>query len=166
MDGYEFITGLVLCVMLILLMIVIVINYVLTAYPMYKMFQKADIKNPKYAFIPIFNYFKLFNLANLSGWYCSFAFISLFAFFYLFSLGELDNWIYIIYINAFIFAIVLLYMRFKIAQNFGLDTLGCILTMLMPIPAYWYLALSQKQFVGNIDIKYLNNQHNDNQYTL
>lgn len=143
----SYITALgIISIFMFLLIIGMLVNYVLTAYPMYKMFQKAGLKNPKYAFIPFVNSIKLFNLANFSGWY------------YLLLL--------IPYVGTFAFSILSLYIYWKIAENYGLDVIGCILTILFPIPALWYLALSQRQFVGNLDAKYLDYQYNDNQYNL
>lgn len=129
---------------MILFVIAFIVNYILTAYPLYKMFQKAGLKNPKYAFIPIVNSIKFLNLANFSGWY------------YLILLVP--------FIGSMIFSIFLCYVHYQIAKNYGLDVLGCILTVLFPIPVYWYLALSDKQFIGNLDPKY--SQYSFNDYSL
>lgn len=136
--------GLIFGLGMIFFIIAFVINYVLTAYPMYKMFQKAGLKNPKHAFIPIVNSIKFLNLANFSGWY------------YLICL--------IPYVGTWIFSIFLCYINYKIAESYGFDTIGCVITVLFPIPAYWYIALSDKQFVGNLDPKY--SEYGFNDYSL
>lgn len=125
----------------IFFIIAFIINYALTAYPLYKMYQKAGLKNPKYAFIPLVNAVKFLNLANLSCWL------------YLIVLVP--------YIGSFAFSIFLCYVHYQVAKNFGLDILGCILTVLFPVVVYWYLALSDKQFIGQLDPKYTEYGFND-----
>ena len=117
----------------------IIISYLLMVYPLYKMYQKAGLKHPKLAFIPIINTLKLYNLANLSAWLILISIIPV--------------------IGVFLTGILSCYVSFKIAENFGLGTLGCILAIFFTTFVYWYIVLDDKQFVGRLDAKYLDNEY-------
>lgn len=116
-----------------------IIIYLVTVYPLYKMYKNAGLKSPKFAFIPFINGLKLYNLANLSAWLVLISLIPV--------------------IGVFLTGILSCYVSFKIAENFGLGTLGCILAIFFPIFVYWYIALTNKPFIGRIDAKYLDNQY-------
>lgn len=120
----------------VIILIAVAVVFLLTAYPIYVMSVQANLKNPKFAFIPIVNCLNIYNLANLSFWFCLVAFIP--------------------YVGVIATTILAAYIHFKIAENFGLSTLGCIIAIFVPLIIYWYIALSKKEFVGTIKKEYLN----------
>lgn len=121
---------------------VLVAQYALTAFPLYKMYKKADLKNPEFAFIPIIGSFKTYNLANLSMWYIL--------------LMSIVSCIPII--GYFAVVIFNIYFNVKLGQNFGLNTFGCILCIFFGIFVYWYIALSDNvQFIGELNPKFQEN---------
>lgn len=120
------------------LFIIFLAIYLLSVYPAYKMYQLANLKNPWVAFIPVVGQIKMFNLANLSMWlYIPILLLSFIPF-----LGTLLVFIFMIYYTV------------TICKNFGLGILGCILAIFFGFFVYWYIALTNKQFVGNINPKY------------
>ncbi len=110
--------------------IFMVIMYVISVYPLYIMAKKADLKNKWLMWIPIVNTFKLYNIAGMSGW------------FVLLTLIPFVGWIV---------GIIVLY---KVFSNFGLGLIGCILGIVFSVIGFWYLALSSKRFIANINPKY------------
>lgn len=124
---------------LTIFLVIAILSYLFTVYPLYKMYQRAGLKNPKFAFIPIINTLKLYNLANISAWFVLIGLIPV--------IGLLAT------------SILSCYVSFKLGENFGLGTLGCILTIFFPTFAYWYIVLTDKPFVGRLDAKYLENQY-------
>lgn len=106
----------------------LIVAYFLTTYPYYKMAIKANMKNPKYMFIPVVNGVKLFNLAGYSGWYfLIFALISLIPF-----------------IGVLISAIFGCVVKYKVCKAFGLRTSVCMLSIFIPIIVFWYIALDDE----------------------
>lgn len=124
--------------MLFVVAVVLVLCYLLTIYPIYKMSIKANLKRPKLAFVPFINFANVYNLANLSFWFCLISFIP--------------------YVGAIAAMILAAYINFKVAENFGLSTLGCIATIFFPLIAYWYIALADKDFVGTLNPKYISEE--------
>ncbi|MGG7098469.1 DUF5684 domain-containing protein [Clostridium sardiniense] len=110
--------------------ILLVTMYVISAYPLYKMAKKADLKNKWVMWIPIINTFKLYNLAGVSGWLV---------------------WLTFIPFIGWVIAIIVLY---KIFSNFGVGLLGSILGIVFSVIGFWYLALSSRKFIADIDPKY------------
>lgn len=112
-----------------------IIIFILQAYPLHIMSKKANLKNPAFAYIPVLNGLNMFNLANLSFWFYLVAFVP--------------------FIGNILILVIFAYVNYKIAKNFGLSEIACILTVLCPLVAYWYIALSDKQLVVHLDSKYL-----------
>ncbi|MGL4572074.1 MAG: DUF5684 domain-containing protein [Clostridium sp.] len=105
--------------------------YVISAYPLYVMARKADMKNPGFMFIPILNTIKLYNLANMSGWFFLLTFIP---------------------IIGWIVPIVVLY---KVFDNFDFSLIGIIFGIIFSVIGFWYIALSsKKRYVAQLDSKY------------
>lgn len=127
--------------MLLFVVVALIVNYLLTIYPMYKMSQKANLKNPKLAFIPIVRFKNLYNLANLSFW------------FYLVTFAG-----FIPYVGAIASMVLMAYIHYKLAENFGLSTLGCIASIFFPLIAYWYIALADKELVGTLNPQFVNEE--------
>ena len=118
------------------------IAYLLTAYPLYKMYKLAGLKNPGVAFIPIIGSLKAYNLANLSSW-CFL--INLLGFIPI--LGTIVIFLFNVYVDL------------KICQNFGLDIFVCVLSIFFSPFIYWYIALTNRPFIGFIDSKYKENRY-------
>lgn len=119
---------------------ILIVSYLISVYPMYVMYKRANLKNPWFAFIPGIGGLKMFNLANLSMWcYLGLIAVSLIPF-----LG-------VIVVMIFSF-----YYCFKICQNFGLGLLGCILGIFFTIFVYWYIVLTNKPFIAEINPKFTN----------
>lgn len=142
-NDYDFLIGSlgvasIFAMTLLVMFAIVIINYLFTVYPIYKMSKKANLKNTNFAFVPILNGINVYNLANLSFWYCLIIFIP--------------------WIGAIASMILAAYIHFKLAENFGLNTLGCIAAIFFPLIVYWYIALSDKNFVGTIDKKYINEE--------
>lgn len=106
--------------------IVYAVIYLIEVYPLYVMAKKADLNNPWLMFIPVFNMFKLYHLAGLSYWYI------------LLTLIPFIGWI---------IPIIVLY---KVFRNFDVGVFGSILGVIFSFIGFWYLALSSKQFIGEI----------------
>lgn len=106
--------------------IVYAVIYLIEVYPLYVMAKKADLNNPWLMFIPVFNMFKLYHLAGLSYWYV------------LLTLIPFIGWI---------IPIIVLY---KVFRNFDVGVFGSILGVIFSFIGFWYLALSSKQFIGEI----------------
>ncbi|WP_024615441.1 DUF5684 domain-containing protein [Clostridium sp. Ade.TY] len=106
--------------------IVYAVIYLIEVYPLYVMAKKADLNNPWVMFIPVFNMFKLYHLAGLSYWYI------------LLTLIPFIGWI---------IPIIVLY---KVFRNFDVGIFGSILGVIFSFIGFWYLALSSKQFIGEI----------------
>lgn len=126
---------------LLVAVVITILNYLLTIYPMYKMSQKANLKSPKLAFVPIVRFKNLYNLANLSFWFYLVTFAS-----------------FIPYIGPIISIVLMAYIHYKLAENFGLSTLGCIASIFFPLIAYWYIALSDKELVGTLNPQFLSDE--------
>ena len=123
-----------------ILLAIIIISYLISVYPMYIMYKRANLKNPWFAFIPGIGGFKMFNLANLSmWWYLGLILIS-----------------FIPFIGVLVIFLFSLYYTFKVCQNFGLGVLGCILAVFFTIFVYWYIVISKKPFVAEINPKFTN----------
>lgn len=119
---------------------ILTVHYLISVYPMYVMYKRANLKNPWFAFIPGIGGLKMFNLVNLSMWcYLGLIAVTLIPF-----LGV---------IVAMIFGF---YCCFKICQNFGLGLLGCILGIFFPIFVYWYIVLTNKPFIAEANPKFTN----------
>lgn len=100
--------------------------YLIEIYPLYVMAKKANLSNPWLMFIPVFNMFKLYHLAGLSYWYVLLSFI------------------------PFIGWIVPIIVLYRVFRNFDVGVLGSILGVIFSFIGFWYLALSNKRFVGEI----------------
>lgn len=123
-----------------LIFTILLISYLLSVYPVYKMYTLANLKNPWIAFIPGIGQIKMYNLADFSMWtVLVLLIISIIPF-----IGALVVFCFSIYLN------------WIIAKNFGFDTLGCILTIFFGIFVYWYIALTNRPFVGEIKSQYIN----------
>lgn len=118
-------------------LMILFILYVLTVYPMFKMYKLAGLKNPNFAFIPVVGGLKMYNLANLSSW----AFL-------------ISLLVFIPVIGPVIALVFKIYVSVKICQNFGLNTFVCALSVFFSTFVYWYIALTNKPFVGTIDYQY------------
>lgn len=123
---------------LIILLATLVISYVLIAYPLYKMYKSAGLKNPKFALIPIIGGLKIYNLANLTMWVALILMVVAF----------------IPFIGTLIVSITGMYVTFKTCENFGCSTFVCILSMFFGVFVYWYIVLTNKPFIGQINDKY------------
>lgn len=110
--------------------IFMVIMYVLSVYPLYIMAKKANLKNKLFMWIPIVNTFKLYNIAGISGWFVLLTFI------------------------PFIGWVIPIIVLYKVFSNFGVGLIGCILGIVFSVIGFWYLALSSKRFIANINPKY------------
>lgn len=110
--------------------IIMILTYVINVYPLYVMAGKANLKNKWIAWIPVINVFKLYNLAGISGWFA------------LLTLIPVIGWI---------ITIVVLY---RVFSNFGLGIIGCILGIVFSFIGFWYLALSSRRFVADINPRY------------
>lgn len=106
--------------------------YIINVYPLYVMSQKANLKNSWIAWIPVLNVIKLFNLAGMSGWFIILTFIPV------------------------VGAIVSIIAIYRVFSNFGIGILGCILGIIFSFIGFWYLALSSRRFIANINPKYTN----------
>lgn len=124
----------------IALAIYLVIYYALVAFPYYKMYQRANLKNPWIAFVPIIGSFKIFNLANFSMWY------------YLALIGIA----FIPFVGALIIFIFMIYVYCKILKNFCLGPLGIILGIFFTPIVIWYIVLARKPFIGQLNPKFTN----------
>lgn len=71
---------------------------------------------------------------------------------------------FIPFFGAFIVFGFTFYYNYKACQNFGLGTLGCVLGGLFGVWVYWYIVLTNKPFVGQLDPKYTNNHINTVNY--
>lgn len=118
----------------------LVIYYLFVAFPYYKMYQRANLKNPWIAFIPLIGQFKVFNLANFSMWY------------YLALIGIA----FIPFVGALIIFIFMIYVYCKILKNFCLGPLGIILGIFFTPFVIWYIVLARKPFVGQLNPKFTN----------
>lgn len=110
--------------------IFMVIMYVVSVYPLYIMAKKANLKNKLFMWIPIVNTFKLYNIAGISGWFVLLTFI------------------------PFIGWVIPIIVLYKVFSNFGVGLIGCILGIVFSVIGFWYLALSSKRFIANINPKY------------
>lgn len=135
---YDYGFGLAIVMVLFICLTALTISYVLTAYPLYKMYKLAGLKNPKYALIPFIGGLKIYNLANLSMWV---------------ALG-LMLLAFVPIIGTIAVSIASMYITFKVCENFGCSTFVCILGIFFGVFVYWYIALTNKPFVGQIDAKY------------
>lgn len=122
------------------LLIVVLASYLLTAYPLYQMYKRANLKNPWVAFIPGIGSLKLLNLANLSLWYY---------------LGMILIAMIPI-VGAIIVYIFAIYYSYKVFANFGLGVLGCILGLFFGVFVYWYIVITKKPFIAQINPKFTN----------
>lgn len=111
--------------------IIMALTYIINVYPLYKMTKKANLKNNWIAWIPVLNVIKLYNLAGMSGWFIILAFIPV------------------------IGAIVSIIALYRVFSNFGVGIIGCILGIIFSFIGFWYLALSSRKFVANINPKYI-----------
>ena len=119
---------------------IFLVSYLLTVYPIYKMYTLANLKNPWFAFIPFIGQMKMYNLADFSMWTVLVLFI-----------------ISIIpFVGALVVFIFAIWLNWTIAKNFGLNALGCILAIFFGIFVYWYIAITNKEFVGDIKPQYRN----------
>lgn len=118
----------------------LVIYYLFVAFPYYKMYQRANLKNPWIAFIPLIGQFKIFNLANFSMWY------------YLALIGIA----FIPFVGILIVGIFSIYMYYKILKNFCLGPLGIILGIFFTPIVIWYIVLARKPFIGQLNPKFTN----------
>lgn len=122
------------------LVIAFIVNYLISVYPMYVMYKRANLKNPWVAFIPVIGGLKILNLANLSmWWYLGLILISL-----------------IPYVGALAVFLFSLYLVFKVCQNFGIGVFGIILAIFFAIFVYWYIVLTKKPFIAEINPKFTN----------
>lgn len=119
----------------IFLISAILLQYFLSAYPLYKMYKLANLKNPKFAFIPFIQSFKTYNLANFSMWT-------------IFLLGILSM---IPILGSVAVLIISFVVQYKIFENFGFKPIWAIISFFCPVIAYWYIALTNRPFVGNIN---------------
>ena len=110
--------------------IVMALTYIINVYPLYVMTKKANLKNNWIAWIPVLNVIKLFNLAGMSGWFIILTFIPV--------------------IGASVSIIAI----YRVFSNFGIGIIGCILGIIFSFIGFWYLALSSRRFVANINPNY------------
>ena len=120
--------------------IVLALSYLISIYPLYTMYKRANLKNPWVAFIPIFGGIKSFNLANFSMWWYLLAIIV--------SCIPILGGIAVIIFSC--------YCSIKTCKNFGLGTLGAILSIFFGIFVYWYIVLTDKQFIAQLNPKFTN----------
>lgn len=117
-----------------------IVYYLLSVYPIYKMYKQANLKNPWIAFIPGIGSLKLFNLANFSMWWHLFIFLIAF----------------IPFIGPIVVLILNSYISAKIAKNFNLGLLGCVLAIFFNVFVFWYIALTNQWFVAKLNPKFTN----------
>ncbi|NLZ34371.1 MAG: hypothetical protein GX889_05585 [Clostridiales bacterium] len=120
--------------------IYLIAYYLFIAFPYYKMYQRANLKNPWIAFIPLIGQFKIFNLANFSMWY------------YLALIGIA----FIPFVGALIIFIFMIYVYCKIFKNFCLGPLGTIIGIFFAPFVIWYIVLARKPFIGQLNPKFTN----------
>lgn len=120
------------------LIIGLLVNYLITLYPLLYFYKAAGLKNPNHVFIPIFGQFKVYNLANLSAWFCLIQLAVVIPI-----IGSICIWIFMAYVN------------FKISKNFRLGTLGCILSIFIGIFVWYYIAIKKLPFQAELKSKYL-----------
>lgn len=126
--------------LLIPLLLISCISYFLTAYPLYRMYKLANLKNPWMAFVPVIGTFKLYNLGNFGMW-----------------VAPLLGLVALIPIIGFIVVLGFSgYITFKIVSNFGFDTPVCVFAIFFGFFVYWYIALTNRPFVGELKDKYTN----------
>lgn len=125
---------------ILVLFTISILAYLLGAYPLYKMYKLADLKNPWMAFIPLIGACKLYNLANVSMWT-----IPLLMLIYL-----------IPFVGPLVVVIYSIWLTWKICSNFGVGVLGCILSIFFSTFVYWYIALTNKEFLYQLNTKYTN----------
>lgn len=109
------------------------IFYLIRIYPSYVMAKKANLKHSWMMFFPVLGEFQLLHLAGLS---------------YLF-------WIlYLIPVANFILFVIVFY---RILRNFGFGLFMTILGIIFSFIAFltfWYIVLTDREFVGDIPREY------------
>lgn len=122
----------------ILSVVLDIIKYIIIAYPLYKMYQKANLKNPSFAFIPVFGALKIYNLVNLSMWiYLVVILISMIPF-----------------VGNLFFIGFSLWLNYTLFDNFDVGTVGRIIGMFFSVLVMWYVVLADKKFIGALDFKF------------
>ena len=115
-----------------------IIKYIIIAYPLYKMYKKANLKNPSFAFIPVFGALKIYNLVNLSMWiYLVIILISAIPF-----------------VGNLFFIGFSLWLNYTLFDNFEVGIRGRIIGMLFSVFVMWYVVLADKEFIGALDFKF------------
>ncbi|MGG7131153.1 hypothetical protein [Clostridium perfringens] len=107
-----------------ILFLLIPLVYLASTYPLYVMAKKANLKNPKYMFIPIVNYFKMVNLAGYTNGIAVLMLILAF--------------IPFVSIITSIFSIVV---YVKVINRYNISTLLKVLGFFFTPFIYWYIAL-------------------------
>lgn len=140
MNTYSYNFDSMMGIIAVFALILLAVSYVFITYPVYRMYKEANLKNPWFAFIPIFGPLKLYNLANISMWW----YLGVVLICFIPIIGTLI---------VFAFSI---YLYWKIAENFGLGTAGKILYILFGPFVMWYIVLTKKPFIGQINPKFTN----------
>lgn len=113
-------------------MTVFLIVYLFQTFPLYKMAERANLKNSWFAFIPILNFVIILNLVDYSGWI----------------LLALMLLLFIPIIGGLIVFIFQVCISIKLARSFELGVLGQILIIFFGIFVEYYIVLAEKPYVG------------------
>lgn len=109
------------------------IVYLIRVYPSYVMAKKANLKHSWMMLFPVLGEIQMLHLAGLSYLWCI---------------------LYMIPFVNFIFCIIVFY---KILKNFGFGILMTILGIIFSFIAFltfWYIVLTDREFVGDIPSEY------------
>lgn len=128
--------GLIILIALAFYAAVFVISYLITIYPRYYMVKTSGVGPVWTAFIPVVNDIQLFKMAGYKWWTY---------FLYLAGIGL--SWLPIVGWIASICSIIFLCVVYwKVSGNFGLGTLGKVLTLFLGTWVHWYIALARKPY--------------------
>ncbi|HHD2753150.1 DUF5684 domain-containing protein [Clostridium sp. LIBA-8841] len=109
------------------------IFYLIRIYPSYVMSKRANLKHSWMMFFPILGEFQLLHLAGLSYLY------------------------WILYLIPFVNIILSIIVFYKILRNFDFGLFMTILGIIFSFIAFltfWYIVLSNREFVGDIPSEY------------
>lgn len=109
--------------MLFAFLIFTVLLYILCAFPMYKIAQKAGHDHPVWAWIPILNTIQMIQI------------------------GGLPIWIIILLFIPYVNIVVSIYIVVKLLQSFDRGSIGMILlAVFIPLVAYYIIAFGEAEY--------------------
>ena len=123
----------------------IIFLYIITSFPIYLLAVKANYKYPLFAFIPIFNIILILNIIGFSSWLILIILIPIVNIIFMLVISLLFFLNYESGLRVAIFAFVFYALPLMTPLNKLLIFIG--------ISAIWWLALSDKKYIGKVYIK-------------